>query len=222
MLNDLEARLIGRRPGRFGRAFQVLSVYLLIALALLAELELVLLHPEDDPIMLIGIILLTIALAIWLRFLFLVPAVILLWLVPPSVRDAVTREDPFTWGHAAALAGQLYLAGATRFIYKALKARLLMPAEPLRQPVSASGGEDEAVERQEAFAEFVNAKPALPCGRVLAPAEAATFLDRLLGLDRELRASGESIRSLLENGLVLEPGYPATQHISDRDHAGAR
>jgi hypothetical protein len=159
-------------------------------------------------------VLFTIAVAIWLRFLFLVPAVILLWMAPPSVRDAVAGDEPLTWNHAAALAAQLYLAGATRFTYKALRARLLVsprterlrqpaPAQPIpvEAPMTATAAVEAPAEAPAPETPFTSPKPALPCGRVLAPAEAATLIDRLLGLDRELRVSGESIRAMLEGSL---------------------
>ena len=209
MLNDVEARILGQRPGRLVRVVRVAGIYLLIALALVAELLFVLVHPEDDSAMLIGLVLLTIAAAIWLRFLFLVPAVILLWLVPPSVRDAV-RDGSLTWTHAATLAAQLYLAGATRLTYKALRARLLAPRPAALLPAPGLDPAPEAlvmtVEQpaEEAVPETpaIPLKPALPCGRVLAPAEAASLIDRVLRLDRDLRLSRESIRAALEGGLA--------------------
>jgi hypothetical protein len=213
MLNDVEARIFGRRPGRLVGVARMAGVYLLIALALVAELLFVLVHPEDDPVMLIGLVLLTIAVAIWLRFLFLVPAVILIWFIPASVRDAV-RDDSLTWSHAATLAAQLYLAGATRFTYKALRARLLTPRpvgllpEPAPVPAPEPAPVEPVVATEPPANETVTEtpavprKPAMPCGRILAPAEAASLIDRLLRLDRDLRLSRESIRAALEGGLT--------------------
>lgn len=212
MPSELEARILHPRRGRFGRGAETAGIYLLVALALLAELSLVALHPEPDGVLLIGVVLLTIAVAIWLRFVFLVPAVIALWLVPPSVRDAVLGNEDLTWGHAAALAGQLYLACVTRVAYTALRARLLRPGPAL--PLS-----DIAVVAPEpvvAAAEVLDLEnlprpadkvagfelagpPPLPCGRMLAYSEAKTFLERLIGLDRDLRDSGEVISAILHD-----------------------
>jgi hypothetical protein len=175
--------------------------------------------------MLIGLVLLTIAVAIWLRFLFLVPAVILLWMVPPSVRDAVAGDEPLTWGHAGALAAQLYLAGATRFTYKALRARLLVNprAEALRQPAAeqqvaleVTVTVEEPAEESAPETPLAPSKPALPCGRVLAPAEAAAFLERLSELRRDLERNNASVRGLLAHSLKLELEYRGQASASRR------
>lgn len=220
MPSDLEARILHPRRGRFGRGAETAGIYLLIALALLAELSLVALHPEKDAVLHIGIILLTIAVAIWLRFVFLVPAVIALWLVPPSIRDAVLGNEDLTWGHAAALAGQLYLACASRLAYTALRSRLLpgsavalappylLAAEtPRNQPEIAAPHPETPAQTPAEIREKEPSRPPLPCGCVLRWSDATAFVERLAGLSIELHETSKAIRPTLENCRILELDY---------------
>jgi hypothetical protein len=217
MLSDLETPISRQRRGPVLRAAEAAGIYLLVALALLVELALVALHPEEDAVLVIGVILLTMALAVWLRFILLVPAVVLVWLIPPSVRDAVLGDEPWLWDFAAVLAGQLYLAFATRIIYRTLRLRMLGPREVAIlevEPDDIAVEAESPVEAEEMAAVTAKAPsvieklpPPLPCGRVLGPTEARNLLARLGDLRRELDECGAPIRTLLEKSLSLQLQY---------------
>ncbi|HEU0073635.1 MAG TPA: hypothetical protein VFS30_06455, partial [Dehalococcoidia bacterium] len=183
---------------------EVAGLYLLIAGSWLVALSLVALHPEDDRLLIVGVVLLTIALAIWLPFILLIPGVLLVWLIPSSVHAAVETGSP-TWSIAAVLAGQLALASTTRLAYKMLKTRLFRPPVGLLPP-DRLAAVTRAVERERLREAPTVVEPAvkvLPRSGVLAMTETKRYLDRLIGLDRELRQSGEAIRATLRDCLDL-------------------
>jgi hypothetical protein len=96
-----------------------------------------------------------------------------------------------------------------RLAYKVLKARRVRPPISLLPPDRLSAVTRFVNrERLREAANVVNPPAqASPRPAVLAMTEAKRFLDTLIGLDRELRRSGEAIRATLRDCLDLMEDY---------------
>lgn len=180
--------------------------YLLLALALLTALSLVALHPEADEALVVGVVMLTVGLAIWLPLPLLIPAIVAVWLIPPFVRDAVTGGEGSMGRQGVILAGQLILGIATYTAYRLLRRQ--PEPEPQLQPVAATTTAPRVIHRPlpltgtrraKPDVKPTGTKPALPCGRVLRWSDATAFVERLTTLSRELDQIGETVRASYRN-----------------------
>jgi hypothetical protein len=206
MPDSPRGRLLTVRALNLGRRFELTVIYLLIGLSLLAALTLAAFHPEDDPVVVIGVVLLTGAAAVWLPFLYLFPAVVLIWLIPPSIRHDFAGGPG--WLEVAVLAGQLYLAAVTRLSYKSLSSRLLHGEESVLPPHRLTAASRPTLRSSLPGSEAnLSPQPLIQGGPILGVADALYFLDRLVGLNRELNRSGEAVQLALEGCLGISEEY---------------
>ena len=207
------------------RALRIQGAYLLLALGLLTALSLVALHPEQDRALVVGVVMLTVASALWLPLPLLIPAIVAIWLIPPSVRDAVAGEAGSPSRLGAILAGQLFLGIASDVAYRLLSSPPL--AEPAVTPAAPTAV--QRVSPRPAAKTWAGGTPKLdpmalpppplPCGRLLRPAEAVALRRRLASLERELSSNNAAIRSAFQTCLRLELEYQGA-FLEDEDRAG--
>ncbi len=91
----------------------------LLALLLLVALTLVALPAEasDDRWLRIGSVMMAAGLAVWLKLRWLLPAVLLLWLVPLLARDLMSESRDIGWVEAAELGGLMFIAIGFHYSY---------------------------------------------------------------------------------------------------------
>lgn len=179
-----------------GRRTSLIAAYLLTALLLLCALSLVAIHPEQDKALVVGLVMLTVAAAVWLPLPLLVPVVVLIWAVPTSIRDSV-GEGNVSWSQSAALGAQIVLGIASYTAYRMLR-HSLREARPQQGPRLHVVGPLPSppgpvlTNHEEAKAEW---PVELPCGRRLSATEALSLMERLAGLDRQLNVTEEMLRT---------------------------
>jgi hypothetical protein len=193
-------------PSRLPAPMQLAEVgaahaYLLVALLILVALILTSLPVEsdDDQWLRVGSITAVIGFSVWLRYRLLLPAALILALLPPTTRMFLHEDRSAGWILALELGGFVVLAAGSRFLYSAssaLRRRRGSVAEnesPTSDAVARhSGGQSPGRPR---FESAVPVSPSRLSALVIRRADANSLLHRLRVLDAEILRTADLLRS---------------------------